>query len=45
MPPLKTYKVYFKTNLIDTTIKAHSWSHAKTIADKYFKEWDRIYRY
>ena len=42
MPPLKTYKVFFKYSRMNATINAYDLDHAKKIANKYFKEYDEI---
>jgi len=42
MPPLKKYIVLFKYSRMDATIFAYDLEHAKTIANKFFKEYDEI---
>ena len=42
MPPLKTYKVFFKYPRMEATISAYDLKQAKEIANKYFKEYYEI---
>lgn len=44
MPPLETYKVLFKYSRMEATIEAYDLEHAERIANRYFKEYDKIER-